>query len=78
MGKTLGILVAIIAVLAILASLAGGEETGSQAQKKLKDQQEAKKTPQQGNSGGQEPAKKPKLVVSSPSTAIFSVVDPYA
>jgi hypothetical protein len=38
MGKALGILVAIVVVLSILASLAGGEETTSQADKPKKQQ----------------------------------------
>ncbi|HET7270215.1 MAG TPA: hypothetical protein VFI90_03930 [Rubrobacter sp.] len=64
----MGIFVAVFAVIAILANLAGGEDTNSQAPK-LKDKQEAKKTPKQG-SGGQDTIAKPKLVVSSPSESI--------
>jgi hypothetical protein len=60
MGKTLGILAAIVVVLSILASLAGGEESTSQADKPKK-QQGAHKAQEQGSGGGQgqEPATEP-------------------
>jgi hypothetical protein len=52
-GRTLGILAAIITVLAILASLAGGEGTGSQANK-AKQQQGTEKAQGQGSGGEQQ------------------------
>jgi hypothetical protein len=52
-GKTIGILAAIITVLAILASLAGGEGTSSQ-ENRAEKQQEAQKAQEQGSGGEQE------------------------
>ena len=52
-GKTIGILVAIIVVLTIVVNLAGGEETGSQSNKAEK-QQVAQKAQGQGSGGEQQ------------------------
>jgi hypothetical protein len=68
-GKTIGILVAIIVVLTIVVTivvnLAGGEETGSQANRAEK-QQEAQKAQEQGSGGEQEQQQEPATEPTDP------------
>jgi hypothetical protein len=64
-GKTIGILAAIITVLAILASLAGGEGTSSQ-ENRAEKQQEAQKAQEQGSGGEQEQQQDPATEPTDP------------